>query len=174
MLELIGQSAAVQADETGWRMGTLSAWLWVFTNRDLTVYTLAPGRGPEVVVKMLGVELAGIWVSDCFTAYDPQALADWLKQKCVGHLLKDLSALNDSKTGGAVRFAREVTAVLRAALQLGDQKPSLPAADFAAQAAQLEARLDGLMDSRRQLTDADNIRFAKRLPKHRDHLLRFL
>jgi len=174
LLELLRQSAVAHVDETGWRLGTLAAWLWVFTNRAVTVYTVAHGRGHEVVVKILGAEFAGILVSDCFTAYDHQALAAWLKQKCVGHLLKDLSELNESKTGGAVRFAREVTAVLRAALQLRDQKARLPAADFAAQAAQLEARLDALIDTRRQLTDADNVRFAKRLRKHRAHLLRFL
>jgi len=174
LIDLIRQSAMAHADETGWRIGTLAAWLWVFTNRDLTVYTIARGRGHEVVVKVLGAEFAGILVSDCFTAYDHQALANWLKQKCVGHLLKDLSEMNESKTGGAVRFARVVTTVLRAALQLRDQKGRLPAADFAVQAVQLEARLDALIDTRRQLTDADNARFAKRLRKHREHLLRFL
>ncbi len=50
----------------------------------------------------------------------------------------------------------------------------LAPADFAAPAAQLEAQLDALIDIRRQLTDADNLRFAKRLCKHRPHLLRFL
>ena len=174
LLDLIRQSAVVHADETGWRIGTLSAWLWVFTNHDLTVYTIARGRGHEVVVKILGEAFAGLLASDCFTAYDHQALAAWLKQKCVGHLLKDLSELNESKTGGAVRFARDVTAGLRAALKLRDQKPTLNPADFASRAAQLEARLDALIDSQRQLTDADNLRFAKRLRKHRAHLLRFL
>jgi hypothetical protein len=174
LLDLIRQSAVAHVDETGWRLGTLAAWLWVFTNRDLTVYTVARGRGHEVVVAILGEAFTGVLVSDCFTAYDHQALAAWLKQKCVGHLLKDLSDLNERKTGGAVRFARDVTAVLRAALQLRDQKASLPAADFAAQAAQLEAQLDALIDTRRQLTDPDNARFAKRLRKHREHLLRFL
>ena len=174
LIDLIRQSAVAHSDETGWRIGTLAAWLWVFTNRDLTVYTIDTGRGHEVVVKILGEAFAGVLVSDCFTAYDHQALAAWLKQKCVGHLLKDLSALNETKTRGAVRFARDVTAVLRAALTLRDQKPTLPPADFAAQAAQLEARLDALIDVRRQLTDADNARLAKRLRKHREHLLRFL
>src|SRR3990170_2124671 len=88
--------------ETGWRIGTLAAWLWVFTNRALTVYTIAPSRGHEVVVQMLGEAFAGVLVSDCFTAYDHQALEAWLKQKCIGHLLKDLSELNEGKTGGAV------------------------------------------------------------------------
>jgi transposase len=174
LIDLIRQSAVAHADETSWHIGALSAWLWVFTNRDLTVYTIASGRGHEVVLQMLGEAFAGVLVSDCFTAYDHRALAAWLKQKCIGHLLKDLSELNESKTAGAVRFARDVTAMLRAALTLRDQKPTLAPADFAAQAAQLEAQLDALIDTRRQLTDADNLRFAKRLRKHRPHLLRFL
>ena len=174
LLDLIRQSAVAHADETGWRIGTLAAWLWVFTNRDLTVYTIETGRGHEVVVKILGAAFAGVLVSDCFTAYDHQALTAWLKQKCVGHLLKDLSELKATKTGAAVRFARDVTAVLRAALNLRDQKPTSPPADFAAQVAQLEAQLDARIDTRRRLTDPDNARFAKRLRKHREHLLRFL
>ena len=32
LVEAIRQSAAVYADETGWRIGILSAWLWVFTS----------------------------------------------------------------------------------------------------------------------------------------------
>ena len=169
-----GQSAVAHSDETGWRIGTLAAWLWVFTNRELTVYTTATSRGHEGVVKILGEAFAGVLVSDCCTAYDHQALTAWLKQKCVGHLLKDLSELNESKTRGAVRFARDVTAVLRAALALRDQKHTLAPADFAAQAAQLEAQLDALIDPRRQWTDPDNARLAKRLRKQREHLLRFL
>ena len=174
LIELIRQSAVAHVDETGWRIGTLSAWLWVFTNHDLTVYTIDTGRGHEVVVQILGEAFAGILVSDGFTAYDHQALTAWLKQKCLGHLLKDLSELTASKTGGAVRFARDVTAVLRAALTLRDHQPTLAPADFAAQAAQLEAQLDALIDARRQLTDADNLRFAQRLRQHREHLLRCL
>lgn len=174
LLDLIRRSAVVHNDETGWRIGLLSAWLWVFTNRQLTVYTIQPSRGHEVVVAILGQEFAGILVSDCFTAYDHQALANWLKQKCVGHLLKDLKAMRESKTRGAVRFAQDLTAVLRAALTLRDQKASLTPAEFASRAEHLEQQLDGLIDVRRRLTDPDNVRFAKRLRKHRQHLLRFL
>jgi transposase len=174
LVELISASAIVHADETGWRIGTLSAWLWVFTNRQMTVYTIRESRGREVVVEILGREFAGILVSDCFAAYDHQALCDWLKQKCLGHILKDLSQMEQEKTGGAVRFARQVMGVLRAALQLRDQTPRLPEAEFAAHAAQIERRLDELIDATRRLTDPDNARLAKRLRKQRAHLLGFL
>ena len=127
-----------------------------------------------MVVEFLGREFGGTLVADCFTAYDHQALADWLQQKCVGHLLKDLSVMRQMKTRGAVRFAQDVTAMLRAALALRDQKPHLSAKAFRAQVAALEKRLDRLIDPQRKLTDPDNRRFAKWLRKQRPHLLRFL
>lgn len=174
LMEALRESAVVHADETGWRIGTLSAWLWVFTNQETTVYTIRRSRGHEVVLDILGTEFTGILNTDCFLAYDAKALGDWLKQKCVGHLLRNLSEIEVSKTRGAVRFARNVTQLLRDALQLKAEKPDLPAATFVERAAALEERLDQLSHERRRFTDPDNARFAKRLRKHREHLLRFL
>jgi len=174
LVEVLRESTVVHADETGWRIGTLSAWLWVFTNQETTVYTIRRSRGHEVVLDILGAEFAGILNTDCFLAYDAKALNDWLKQKCVGHLLRNLSEIEASKTRGAVRFARNVTQLLKDALQLKAGKADLPPAVFVEQAAALEERLDKLCHERRRFTDPDNARFAKRLRKHRDHLLRFL
>jgi transposase len=174
LTELIRQSTSVHSDETGWRIGALSAWLWVFTNQEVTVYTIADNRSHAVVLDILGREFAGVLVSDCFTAYDHHALADWLKQKCLAHLLKDLNQMEAAKTRGAVRFARDVSALLRQALALAKQKASLTSETYDQRCAELEAALDQLIDHRRRFTDPDNARFAKRLRKHRDHLLRFL
>ncbi len=60
LVETLRQSVVVHADETGWRIGTLSAWLWVFTNRETTVYTIRRSRGHEVVVDILGREFPGV------------------------------------------------------------------------------------------------------------------
>lgn len=73
-----------------------------------------------------------------------------------------------------MRFAREVSEVLRAALRLRDQKPRRSEAEFAAHAVQIERRLDELINAKRRLTDPDNARLAKRLRKQRVHLLGFL
>jgi hypothetical protein len=82
--------------------------------------------------------------------------------------------MRESKSGRAVRFAQELTAVLQAALALKTQQAVLDADTFSQQAQALEARLDALIAPQRRLKDADNARFAKRLRKHRPHLLRFL
>jgi hypothetical protein len=67
-----------------------------------------------------------------------------------------------------------VTQLLRDTLQLKAEKPDWPPATFVERAAALEERLDPLSHERRRFTDPDNARFAKRLRKHREHLLRFL
>ena len=174
LLERIQQCSVVHADETGWRIGTLAAWLWVFTNREATVYAIRDNRSSDVVIDILGREFKGILASDCFLAYDDKRLRDWLKQKCLSHLLKDLKEMKESKSGHALHFARQMSSVLLEALELKKQKPSLDPFTFYQCAQALEAQLDALIAPQRRLSDPDNARFAKRLRKHRPHLLRFL
>jgi transposase len=174
LLEVIRRSMVVHADETGWRIGTLPAWMWVFTNKEVTVYVIRDNRSSDVVIEILGKQFKGILVSDCFVAYDDKRLTDWLKQKCFSHLLKDLKGMAENKTGRAVRFAQQLTPLLRAALALKAEKANLDPLIFAQCAQALETQLDILISKRRNLKDRDNLRFARRLRKHRPHLLRFL
>jgi transposase len=174
LLDLIRRSSRVHVDETGWRIDTLSGWLWVFANADATVYTIADNRSSDVVVEILGEKFSGILVSDGFRAYDEKRLREWLKQKCLAHLLRDLKDMQEVKRGGALRFARDGTALLQAALALKKEKASLAPSEFERRAGELEERLDRLIARKRYLTDRDNRRFARRLHRHREHLLRFL
>lgn len=174
LLEVIRQCSVVNADETGWRIGTLAAWLWVFTHREVTVYAIRDNRSSDVVIDILGEQFQGILTTDCYLAYDDRKLKEWLKQKCVGHLLKDLKEMKEIKSGRALHFARQVTIVLQEALALKTEKVRLDPFTFHQRAQALESRLDVLIAPQRRLSDRDNARFAKRLRKHRLHLLRFL
>jgi transposase len=157
-----------------WSIDTLSGWLWVFANAETTVYTIEDNRSSDVVVEMLGKTFPGILASDGFRAYDEKRLNAWLKQKCLAHLLRDLKDMQEVKRGRALRFAQDGTALLKAALALKKDKPTLAPEEFAGRAGELEERLDHLIARKRYLTDADNRRFARRLHRHREHLLRFL
>lgn len=170
----VREALAVHVDETGWRIGGLSAWLWVFTGERITVYTIEPGRGHGVVLGVLGREFRGVLTADCFTAYDHHALADWIQQKCFAHLLKDLARLEREKTGGAVRFPRAVAALFRDALRLKDELPTLDTEVFRRRWERIKIELDRLIAQARRLTDPENARFAKRLRKQREHLFTFL
>jgi len=174
LIAAIRQSCTAHADETGWRIGVLSAWLWTFTNQQLTVYVIDESRGHEIILRILGREFKGVLHADCFLAYDHQALADWLQQKCFAHFLKTLAKLEQEKTRGAVRFPRELAAVLREALGLRDEKAKLSAPAFRRRLGSIEQRLDALIAEGRNFSDPDNRRFAKRLRKQRRHLFTFL
>jgi transposase len=174
LVEVIRQCSVVHADETGWRIGTLSAWLWVFTNQEMSVYAIRDNRSSDVVIDILGQEFQGILASDCYLAYDEKRFTTWLKQKCVAHLLRELKEMKENKSGRALHFARQVTTILQEALTLKTEKATLDPFTFFQHTQNLEARLDTLIAPSRRLSDRDNARFAKRLRKHRPHLLRFL
>ena len=131
-------------------------------------------RSHEMVVDILWSRFRGVLVSDCFTVYDAQALEGWLKRKCFAHILRELSKLSWEKTRGAVRFPRELLAVLREASKLREEKPWLGEVGFRARLLVLEEGLDALIVEGRRFTDPDNARLAKRLRKQRKRLLTFL
>ena len=163
------QSDVVHVDETGWKIGGHSAWLWVFTNDDISLYVIDPSRAHEVVKAILGTEYAGVLVSDCFLAYDPLTCT---QSKCTAHLLRRCKELQEIKGGRAVQFTRDLARLLRAAMTLKERRQKLSVRGYPVACGRLEAALDRLLA--RHLTDADNARFAKTLRKQRRRLLTFL
>src|SRR5262245_39661191 len=115
LVEAARRSAVQHVDETGWKIGGRSAWLWVFADAHATLYRIRRSRGHEGVVEVLGEDYPGVLVSDCFLAYDP---LNYRKGKCSAHLLKRCSEVEQSKSRGAVRFSRRVAALLRRAMAL--------------------------------------------------------
>jgi transposase len=169
LVEAARESAVQHVDETGWKIGGRSAWLWVFADEHATLYRIRKSRAHEVVVEVLGEEFGGVLVSDCFLAYDPLPFA---KQKCLAHLLKSCREIEESKTRGAVRFSRRVAALLRRAMTLKRRRGTIGDHGYAVLRGKIHAELDRLLAG--DLTDPDNARLAKRLRKHRSHLLNFL
>src|SRR5579884_3611726 len=54
LMEAVRESPVVAPDETGWRVGGRSQWLWAFVGRDVTVYRIQPGRGFGQAAAVLG------------------------------------------------------------------------------------------------------------------------
>ncbi len=177
LIDSIRAAAVVHADETGWRIGVLSAWLWVFSNKQTTVYTIHSGegaRGHEVVLEILGKEFKGVLISDCFLAYDAKALNDWIKQKCLAHLLRDLHDFRESGKIAILAFAKEAIALFQDAIQLKNAKDQFADDQYQKKVTAIEGRLDVLISNYESLNDEDAARFVRRLQKQRDHLFTFL
>jgi transposase len=168
LIEAARRSAVQHIDETGWKIGGRSAWLWVFADEHATLHRIRRSRGHEVVVKVLGDDYWGILVSDCFLAYDP---LNFQKGKCAAHLLKRCPEVEPSKSRRAVRFSRRVAA-RRRAMALKPRRGTISDHGNAVLRGKVHAELDRLLAG--TYTDPDNARLAKLMRKHRESVLWFL
>ncbi len=162
-------SEKVHSDETGWRIDGDNAWLWVLCNNMWTTYEIVRSRGHEVVEGILGEEYEGILHSDCYPAYDS---LDYEQQKCVAHLLRRASELEEEKIRRAVCFGRDVKKLFQDALELLQRQDEIGEEKYKQQREEIEERMNGILE--RDITEEDNARFQKCLKKQREHLFRFL
>ncbi len=168
----IRNSPVVYPDETGWRLGGHSAWLWVFTNGSETVYSIQPGRGYAEAAEILGEGYAGVLVADGWAPY--QKFEKAAHQTCLAHLLRRCDEMLEEATGGAVRFPRAVKEILQSALALRDQRDAGKISGQALEKAkeELESQMDRRLSG--QFTNPSNQRLAKHLIRHQDQLFLFL
>lgn len=80
----------LHADETGWRNDGNNAWLWSFSNLNVSYYVLDRSRGQKVVEDVLGKSYSGILITDFYGSYHEIECA---KQKCWTHLLREIREL---------------------------------------------------------------------------------
>jgi hypothetical protein len=159
-------SEAIHADETSWWVGGQSAWLWVFTNPRLTLYTIGD-RSQQVVRRVLGDDYPGVLISDCLSSYDPHP---GRKSKCCAHHLKAISEARAQAPDSD--FLAQIRALLKAAMLLHRVREHVDAADWQKYTGHLERNLDRLLALPGR-NDAEQ-RIVNRLTKQREHLLTFL
>ena len=164
--------AITYADETGWKVGGKPAWLWVFTDKEVTVYVIDTARDHDVVERMLGRKYKGVLKTDCFAAYDHEHLGEIEKSKCLGHLIRRGARMADEKSGPAAQFSKEMLRLLRAAIRLKERQEDLSEHGYRTACGHLESGMDRLL--KRRLTDPENVTLATLLIKHRASLLNFL
>lgn len=169
ILDLVRQAPSVNSDATSWWIGSKRATLAVFATESVSLYVIGQHFTHEVVEVVLGPEFAGVLGSDCGSVYDP---IDAWKQKCLGHIIKDLAELSHQKIGEHLAFPLEALVVLRTAIALKGRRADLSPHGYAVACGRVEARVDRLLELHRP--DADNERLANRMRKHRDALTVFL
>ena len=164
--DVLRQSAAVHADETGWWLNAMSAWLWTFTNSQATLYTIGD-RSQQVIRRILGDDYAGVLISDCLASYDPHP---GRKSKCVAHHLKAIS--EGLSRAPESSYLTDVRDLFKAAIVWHRLRDELPEAVYWDRVACLQRRLDELLDT--APGHPEEIRITNRLRKQRPHLLTFL
>ena len=81
LCEQVRAAPVVTPDETGWRVGAVRHWLWVFATPATTVYAICPGRGFDDAAAILGADFDGVLVRDGWAPY--RRFDGALHQSCV-------------------------------------------------------------------------------------------
>jgi transposase len=81
----------VNIDETSWREGKKSAYLWAAVTPSAALFAIAKGRTAEVAQKLLGKDYSGVATCDRLKSYW------WIQrlQWCWAHLRRDFQAMID-------------------------------------------------------------------------------
>ena len=145
----------VTPDETGWRVGAVPHWLWVFATPDTTVYAIRPGRSFDDAATILGADVAGVLVRDGWAAY--RSFAEALHQSCVAHLLRRCRTLQTDHPRSP--WAAAVQAVLQEGLALRDRRDveAISPHGLAVTRGQLLARLSALIETVPAFPDAQRL-----------------
>lgn len=177
LIEALRRCGVVHADETGWRVGTLNSWLWVFSNKDITIYTIRTGpgaRGHEVPADILGPDFDGFLIVDGFKAYD---VLNYAKGQCNAHLLRRAKDLAESAADDEPAILHTLIALLQEAIHLAERREQLTEQGYARRVQEIESRWDAwllLLARRRRPLSAELDRLVNHVVNHHDQWLLFL
>jgi len=142
--EKVRQSKVIGSDETGARVHGDNWWEWVFVGENCEYHLIEPSRGYDVVEKFMCACEAEVWVCDCWKA-QLNAPAQ-LHQLCLAHQIRNLQGLIEKRPHLA--WAREMQALFRQAIRLGNRRATLTATGYARQIDKLEKQLARLLKRR--------------------------
>jgi transposase len=171
LIDALRRAHVVHADETGWRISAVNAWLWVFSNQDVTVYAIRHSRGHEVPEEILGPDFDGRLIVDGLNSY---TVLDYAKGQCNGHLLRRSNNLLDVVPNCDQRYLERLITLLQEAIALAQRRDELTPASYGRRAGQLEDRLVLWVCQLPKNPSPELARLAKHVRNHIDEWLVFL
>ena len=166
--DAIRKAAVIGSDETGARVDGDNYWHWVCVSTDAVWHVIDKSRSANVVKRVMGGAVADVWVSDC---WKPQLSAKaHARQLCLCHQIRNLEGLIE--TAPRLRWARQMQALFRKAIHLGNEREALGNAAFERNVRRIEKDLDTLLARQVRNPKADAL--LTRYRERRDQLLVFL
>jgi len=162
----------VHGDETGWRVGTASAWLWAFANDQITLFDIDQSRGHEIILRMLGEDFGGVLCSDGFCAYDVPA---YVKLRCNGHVLRRIAGLKETlKDSCDLDWLEEIETLFRESADLRTRHEALTERGYRRRVQEIENRFDHWLSLNTKCGHEDLQRLARHLADHREEWFLYL
>jgi len=188
--EEIVKAAAVNADETGFRIDGKNGWLWVFTSTICSYYKIAPTRGHTVPEETLE-GFNGVLGRDAWKPYDVVKCSGhqldllhvnrWLERAEIKHRIEPRSLLTSKpaklmKQGrppeNFLEFVDGVRLILKRAVEYTENDPPPSMKERGNVCKEVQKDMTALLD--KEWTDEDAIRISKELRKRQDMLFTFM
>ena len=171
----VQEAPVVYTDDTGWRVGGQTAFLMGFDTGQAAVYQIRSQHRNEEVREVIPSNYGGVLVSDRGKSYDAEELDQVLQQKCLAHLIRNVTDVVQSKQGRARQFGMGINVLLREGLALWHARRDLAPEDFQIRHRELDEKLTHQLRNR-ILQDDDNQRLLNGIGTQHDrgNLLRFL
>ena len=167
----IQNAGVLHGDETGWRVNGKTHWLWCFTSKTATIFTIERSRAGPVVLKFIKEYFDGVLVSDFWFAYNVLTCA---KQKCLVHLLRELERVWKYKDSGGdwPEFCKKLKRLIHDAIRLQRRKAELDETTYLRRCDRIDKRLKAMIEQ--EWSNKNAKRLIKRLRRHQDEVFTFL
>lgn len=142
--ERVRQSKVIGSDETSARVQGENWWQWVFVGENCEYHLIEPSRGYEVIEKFMGECAAEVWVCDCWKAQLKAPAKRY--QICLAHQIRNLQGLIEKRPHLA--WARDMQAIFRKAIRLGNRRAQMTTAGYARQITILKKEIERLLKRR--------------------------
>jgi hypothetical protein len=173
----IGAADYVHTDDTGWKIGGVIAFLMGFGTKDTSYFQIRFRHGAKEVAEVIAAAFEGVLNTDRCPTYDAKIFETIAKQKCLSHILENLSKLEKKNRGRARVFARDLKTLLRRMIDLWHRQRTgdLEREQYLEEGKKLVAELDAYLYDR-PLTNEDNASMLNELGWQQDqgNLTRFL
>jgi transposase len=168
--EAVKESKVIGADETGMKENGKLGWFWAWQSKVATFISYSASRGAIAIQANFPTGFPdAILVHDCWKSQlNTPALGH---QLCVAHLLRELLFFEQKYSSG---WASGFKGMLYRALELKKTTPADAYGGALKERAELEAKLQQLLEEKIPEKQVEVITFQKRIIKYREHLFTFL
>lgn len=142
LLELLPHQPLNNVDETGHKENGQRYWTWCFRAARFVLFHIAPSRGAQVLLDILGEDFKGILGCDYYGAYRKYARqCGVLVQFCLAHLIRDVKYLCEFPDRSVQRYGARLLDGLKSLFWTLHRKNQLRPRAFAQELAKAQEQI---------------------------------
>ena len=172
LCQAVSNQAALNVDETGWKINGQKHWVWLFCNRIIALFVISKSRGCKVLEEVLGENFLGALTSDFYSAYVKYASPK--QQFCLAHLIRDVKFLTTLPDDISKKFGIKLLSYMRRVFKLWHSRTLYSELQWKKKTDRFKKDLQKYLHNQDLPKHSEAHRVQRRLVKHFTASFRFL